>query len=356
MTSTTPAKTQSILFTQKIRNYMKASYPLLWVKTHEEGRVTKEILHALAETTGNVNVYSWDSGNSLRKHGKSAKGEDIWVKVSGDTGLMQLINYIRAWDPEKTGKNLVILKDFHFYLNTPQQIRDIRNAIDDLKRGTMIIITAPVIKIPTELEKDIQILDFALPDEAQLRDILTSVHAAVMAKYEANPEKGPQLSEEIAQSAVEAAKGLTSSEVHDAYALAIVENKSYNNGFVISVFDEKVKQVKRHGLLEYIKPDENFDSIGGLDTIKNWISVRAKAYSPEARTFRLPYPKGILLCGCTGTGKTLLAKAIANKFGFPLFKLDVGALFGRLVGESEENFRKVTSTLDSLGRCVVLID
>ena len=115
--------------------------------------------------------------------------------------------------------------------------------------------------------------------------------------------------------------------------MAIVENHGFNNNFILSVFDEKVKQVKRHGLLSYIRPDQTFEHIGGLEGLKKWIRMRAKAYSQEARDYKLPYPKGILLAGIPGCGKTLLAKATANEFGFPLFQLDVGSLFGKYVGE-----------------------
>jgi len=161
---------------------------------------------------------------------------------------------------------------------------------------------------------------------------------------------------DIKQAAVEALKGLTVTEAQDACALAIIENHEFNSAFILSVFEEKVKQVKRNGLIQYIKPDISFDNIGGLNGLKKWIRTRAKAYSQAAREYQLPYPKGVLLCGIPGGGKTALAKATANEFGFPLFQLDIGALFGKYVGESEENFRKVIETVDSVGRCILFID
>ncbi len=109
-------------------------------------------------------------------------------------------------------------------------------------------------------------------------------------------------------------------------------------------------------MLQYLEPNVSFNEVGGLDSLKDWMKVRTKAYTKAARSFGLPYPKGVLLCGIPGCGKSLIAKATAHEFGFPLFQLDLGALFGSHVGESEENFRKVTKTVDGIGRCVLYID
>ena len=354
------SKAPKISFTEKARNYLKASYPLLWIKTHEEQRVIKDILTAFENTTVTVNIYAWDAINDLTKakRNKDEKGNPVttWEKVNGDTKIQSVIPFIRKIGGPNE-RSVVILKDFHSYINVPGTIRHIRNAIEDLRaRATMVVFLSPVIQIPVELEKDVQIMDFTLPDEAHLTDTLLSVYNSVKARYTKNPEACPQLSKEVQQATVEAMKGMTHSESHDACSLAIVENQAFNENFVRSVFDEKVKQVKRHGLLQYLKPDATFESIGGLDMLKDWINNRALAYSAEAREYSLPYPKGILLCGLPGCGKTLLAKATANALGFPLFQLDVGGLFGKHVGESEENFRKVVEMVDSIGRCVLFID
>jgi SpoVK/Ycf46/Vps4 family AAA+-type ATPase len=233
-------------------------------------------------------------------------------------------------------------------------VRSLRNALEILKaKGTMIIFIGPVIKIPIELDKDIQLLDFSLPTEKAIEERLEHIRKSVEKN---NKEKKIDLPEDIKQAAIEAAKGMTASEVENAFTLAIVERQKFDNGFVKTVFTEKVQQVKKMGLLNYIESDVDFSHVGGLDALKIWMKVRAKAFTAEARKYGLPYPKGTLLCGIPGCGKSLIAKATANEFGFPLFQLDVGALFGKHVGETEENFRKVVSTVEGIGRCILYID
>ena len=315
-----------IPFQDKLRNYLKASYPLLWIKTHEETRVVKDIIGAFEGTKTPIIIYTWDAQNDLMKYKRDGGG---WEKVTGDTKVMNVVQFCRKLG-NNNERSVIIFKDFHPYIEAPGQVRFIRNAIEDLKsKGNMFVFVSPVIKIPVELEKEIQILDFHLPDETHLSQILESVTEAVRKKYPNEPDKSA-ITPETRQASIEAAKGMTHSETHDAYSLAIVENQKFDNNFVLSVFEEKVKQVKRHGLLQYLKPDVNFDSIGGLDGLKKWIRTRAKAYTEDARKYRLPYPKGILLCGIPGCGKTLLAKATSEEFGFPLFQVDMGGLFGKI--------------------------
>lgn len=349
---------QNITFEAKFKNYLRASYPLLYIRTHEESRVTRSIINAMSDTKIPVSIYSWDSRRLLEKHSRAAGGGGgTWEKVTGsDYTVNNVVDSIKKIGGSE-GRNVFILKDYHPYIEAPGIIRPIRNAIEELKcKGNMIVFVSPIIKIPVELEKEVQILDFHLPNEVQLEGILTSVVTIFNKKNDEKGKPTKELTPDIKQASIEAAKGLTFSEAHDAYSLSVIENKEFNGEFILSVFDEKVKQVKRNGLLQYIKPDIKFDDIGGLDGLKKWIRARSKAYSTKAREYNLPYPKGMLLCGIPGCGKTALAKATANEFGFPLFQLDIGALFGKYVGESEENFRKVIETVDSIGRCILFID
>ena len=318
-------------------NYLKASYPLLYIRTHEEARVGRSIINALSHTKTAVSIYGWDSKRLLEKFdrapGSAISGQWNQVKSGGDWTLTGVIDSIRLMGGG-AGRNIFILKDFHPYISAPGQIRPIRNAIEELKgKGSMIIFVSPVITIPVELEKEIQILDFNMPTEDQLNGILNNVLDIYNKRQEEKKAPKQELSPDIRQASIEAAKGLTYTEAGDAYSLSIIENQKFDNEFILSVFEEKVKQVKRNGLLQYVKPDIKFDNIGGMEGLKKWIGNRAKAFSLAARTYKLPYPKGMLLCGIPGCGKTILAKATANEFGFPLFQLDVGSLFGRYVGE-----------------------
>jgi SpoVK/Ycf46/Vps4 family AAA+-type ATPase len=164
------------------------------------------------------------------------------------------------------------------------------------------------------------------------------------------------IAESVMEAAVEAAKGMTFFEIENAVAYAISCAGKFDNKFVETLFDEKIAQLKKSGKLTYMKPDISFDSVGGMDGLKKWLSSRKKAYSKEARNFNLPMPKGMLLASVPGTGKSLICKAIAKEFDCPLFALDIGSVFGSLVGSSEANMREMIKTIESVGKCVILID
>lgn len=337
----------NMTFSDKLFNYLKASYPLLWIRTHEEARICNDIINTFKQRE-KILVFEWDNGNGLVKMEKDGST----AKVKGDTGIKDIIKFVRelGGDDERC---VIIFKDFHPYIEAPGLVRDLRNSLDTLKaKGNMIIFVSPIIKIPVELDKDIQLLDYALPSEQAIGDRITHVKSSA----EKNSKDKLVLSEDIKQAAIEAAKGMTASEVENAFTLALVTHKTFTSDYVLTVFREKVQQVKKGGLLQHIESDVDFTQVGGLDALKDWMKVRSKAYSSAARKFGLPYPKGALLCGVPGCGKSLIAKATAREFGFPLFQLDVGALFGKHVGETEENFRRVVDTVEGIGRCILYID
>lgn len=333
-------------FKEKLVAYKKSAYPLLWIRTHEEARVIDDIYDAI-HNLDKVKVYQWDIVTKNITKMEGVKASTVVKKVD----LSELItNLVKLGSDEE--KAVVILKDFHDPLKTPVIIRAIRNDIDVLKNtASCFIFVSPVIKIPVELEKDIQIIDYALPDEAA---ILTEIDYVYRNAKENNSKL--ILPEEIKYSACEAAKGMTSSEVQNALSLAYVVNKAFDDGFVKSLFEEKIQAVKKHGLLTYIEPNVSFADVGGLGCLKKWMKSRAKAFTPEAKKYGLPNPKGALLSGFPGTGKSHLAKAVSAEFNFPLFQLDIGSLFGGVVGSTEANFRSVIDTVDGLGRCILYID
>lgn len=340
------------MFIDKFKNYLKASFPFLWVQTHEETRIINEIYMEF-QSSKKLVIYEWDAQKNLTQ--KAQRGGSVVVnQIQGEFGLNKVVDSCANLGNTNGDQRIVILfKDFHSYIDTPMQVRLLRNAIERLKtKGITFVFISPVVDIPVELEKDIQLIDFKLPDEAaietQLIHTINSFNEVGNDKIDIDPN--------IKVAAIEAAKGLTHSEVENAFALAAIENNGFNHSFVHTVFQEKVQQVKKSGLLTYLEADTSFEDIGGLESLKEWTKVRSKAYSDAARKFGLPYPKGILLCGIPGCGKTLLAKAASKEFGFPLFLLDVGGLFGKHVGETEENVRNVVRIIDGVGRCILFID
>jgi len=344
-----------VSFQGRLEAYLNSSYPLLWVQTHEEGRVISEIsdwvLNPPPESGRRARtILEWDAIRGLTKMELNKSRTAI-----NDTAVVKkLLEYI---EKNSADRQLFILKDFHPYFQDPSVRRAFRNVIGRLKsKGTTVLFVTPLYAIPEELIKDVQVLDFALPGDEGLRDRLLFVQRGVEATKAAGSHHDFSISPEIMAKAIEAAKGLTDSEAENAYTLAIVGSKKFDRTFVDSVFTEKVAHLKKSGLLTYLEPDVTFDEVGGLEGLKAWIRQRGQAYLPAARKYGLPYPRGVLLCGVPGSGKTLLAKATSAELGLPAFQLDIGSLFGKLVGETEQNFRRVIQAVDGIGSCILYID
>jgi hypothetical protein len=348
-------------FPERLRHYVDACYPAVYVNSHEEARVAADIFKHFAKkpdkATGDpgCRVYEWDSQVGLYERVDEDKTKNI--KDSEDP--LKMFAHIKALCASDEAEAIYIIKDFHLQFELPLKkiayIRAFKNILGFLKsRRNMIIFLSPVTKIPLELTKDIQFVDFNLPDDVAIESLLDFIADSVNEEREAKNKL--TISDEVKEQTIHACRGLTAGEIESALSFAIVENKQFNQGFVKSVFSEKIQQVKKGGLLTHLDTNITFDNVGGLDLIKDWIRTRKHAFSKKAKEFGLPTPKGLGLAGIAGCGKTLLSKSIANAFGFPLFQLDLGGLFSKYVGETEGNFIQMMKTVEAIGECVILID
>ncbi len=330
-------KGESMNFKKKIENYQKAGYSLLSVETHEERRILMDI------RTMFRNVVTWDFENGLVKDN---------LKIDKTESPKNALAHITANKEEFV---IYVLLDFHRQFKKEPEaalyVRQVRNAINMLKAmQSMIVFVSPCESIPVELQKDVQILDYALPDSAAILNRLEYIVKSVGKDMK-------DIDSKIVEDVIEAAKGLTFYEIENAFAMAYVSNNGkFDKHYVKRVFEEKIGALKHGGLLEHMNASETFDDVGGYDQLKKWVRLRKTMYSADAKAFGLKYPKGVLLCGVSGAGKSLFAKAIANEFNCPLFKLDVGSLFGSLVGETEAKTRRFIKTVEALGKCVILLD
>lgn len=322
-------------FLQKLQNYNNAAYPALWIQTFEESRICKDIATSLprkpsANDAGCV-VFEWDCLNGLTETTTDGR-QKAYKDTQDPLALFKKIQEICVGNPSE---NLFILKDAHNVfsapLKGPSYIRAFKNILAPLRanRNTILFVSA-VVKIPVEISKDIQLVDYALPGEPAILEKLTAIHNSANAGKKTKDQL--VLPDDIKEAAVEAAKGMTATEVENAFALAIVENRAFNQSFVKSVFTEKTLQVKKGGLLTHLESDISFSNVGGLQGVKKWITARARGFSREAREYKLPFPKGLGLAGIPGCGKTLISKGIATALGVPLYQLDLGGLFGKYVG------------------------
>jgi len=334
-------------FITKFKNYYASGYPSLFIMTHEEQRVVKDILNLVDNNEG-VTVNEWDTQNGLiRSKDKTSHGDTLGNST-------ELLKYLQTYREQG---NIFILKDFHLHFDKVINIRLLRNLWNILKsKGNMIVLVGHKFAIPPEMEKEVQLIDYDLPGAESIQERLSYIMDSVNKAREEKKMEALAITPETLEASVEAAKGMTYGEIENAFAMAFTTSKQFDQTFVSTVFDEKIQQLKKNGLLTYIPSDISFDNVGGLNGLKRWIRSRKKAYGQDARDYKLPLPKGILLASVPGVGKTLVSKSIANEFDCPLFQFDMGSIFDSHVGNSERNMREAIKVIESIGKCVILID
>ena len=318
-----------------VETLIRARYPLIYIVSFEENRVCNAMKQIA--TARNKQLYQWSVTEGL------LLPDGSYLTEFKDP--VSALEYILNLDVN----GLFILKDYHPYMNDPVVIRKLRDLNRSLKLSMKnVIFLSPILKIPGEFEKEISVVDYKLPDKEDLEQIVKSIAETVGEK---------QLEEikdkDFLNKVVEAALGLTAEEAENVFAKSIVENGNFN---LKTILAEKEQIIRKSGVLEYYHANENMKEVGGLEQLKEWLSKRGKAFSPAAREFGLPEPRGILLLGIPGCGKSLTAKAISSMWQLPLLKLDVGKVFSSLVGSSEENVRRAIATAESIAPSILWLD
>ena len=240
---------------------------------------------------------------------------------------------------------IFVLKDFHRFMDDPHACRLLRNISTEFKkRRSTVIITAPFVTVPSELQNDIYVIDYLLPDYEGILEYIKTLTANI------------DVDDQTLEALAKAFQGLTQDKIRAILAKALAKKGSIDLGDIDMVLDEKKQIIKQTEVLEYYPLSDNIDSIGGLDELKNWVLQRSFAFTQKAKEYGLPYPKGMLLVGVQGTGKSLCAKAIARQWNMPLLKLDLGRIMGKYVGESEGNIMQMIRTAEAMAPCTLWID
>jgi ATP-dependent 26S proteasome regulatory subunit len=249
--------------------------------------------------------------------------------------------------PEYT---VFLVKDFHPYMRDNRVVRLLRDLSGRLRtRAQTLILTSPMLTLPPELEKDVTVIEFPMPDTTVINAQLDSIISSLAGNDKVDLNLEPDERELI----VNAAQGLTADEIESALARSLVIEKRLSPSLIV---EEKKQIVRKSGILEFYPVQQGMKDVGGLELLKEWLDKRKGSLTQAARDFGIPYPKGVLLMGVQGCGKSLVAKAIANAYRLPILKMDVGRIFGGLVGQSEENMRKAIRIAESLAPCVLWID
>ncbi len=330
-------------FVQELDVLVRARYPLVYLVTSEEQRV-ESMLVELAEAHGKA-ILAWSVAKGFRRLG----GAKTQLAPEGAREPLEALAAI-----EKLAEpSLVVLEDFHPYLSDPATVRALRELGHALKSTyTTVVLLSPSLVMPPEIEKEVSVLDVPLPDYRDLVQLLREIVGVLRQGNRAKVE----LTKEDADQLVKAALGLTLSEAESAFAKAIAADGRLSKDDVPLVLEEKRQVIRKSGLLEYHAAEERLANVGGLDLLKTWLVRRGAAFSEAARRFGLPEPKGLLLLGVQGCGKSLTAKAIAAQWRLPLLRLDIGRIFSGLVGSSEENLRRAIRVAESVAPVVLWVD
>jgi AAA+ superfamily predicted ATPase len=327
---------------------IRSRYPILYLLTHEERRL--EMRLAQLAKAQKKPFYVWTATGGMQAGGDVSVGlADSGVEDKHLVDPAEAIQRIRTQG--ETG--IYLLKDFHPFLDDPHVVRRLRDACGDLQNSyKTILICGPTLNLPCELEKDVTIIDVPLPDFPELFEILKNVSDSVSEK----DSKVVNLSADDARLLVRAAQGLSGAEAENVFSKAIVHDSVLDVRDVELVLAEKAQIVRKSGILEFYPNQYHLEQIGGLSNLKRWLEVRSQGYSDNAASFGLPTPKGMLLLGAPGTGKSLTAKAVASAWRLPLLRLDFGKIFSGIVGSSEENMRKALKIAEGVSPAVLWID
>ena len=323
---------------------LKAYYPVLYLTSFEYDRTRQKIVGIInslkSDNSKQIRLFNWNcveglcemSENGFRYLGEEYDEPEMTLKF--------ILN------DKETSKDIFILEDFGNYIEEENIKYYIRTIAERARHtNTHAIILSAIYKLPIELEKYVTVLNIPLPDRFDMEKTLGVVERQCKIN----------LSVEMRNRMVDAALGMTSMEADLAFCLAAVKDDLGTNA-PYTVSSEKEQIIKKSGILDYFPKNEDLKDVGGMEVLKDWLFKRQKAYEKKARDFGLQEPKGLLLLGVPGCGKSLTAKSIASFWNMPLLRLDIGKVYQGLVGSSEDNIRKAIATAEAVAPCVLWID
>lgn len=335
-------------FREVLTQLIRARNPVLLVETHEEERVVDAVQVVAADVEAlrrerKVVLYSLTKGLH-EPHGSG-------TAVAPDKALGQIAKI--------TEPTVFILFDLHHSLGAgprgaePVTLRAVRDVAEQFKNGPVpstLIIVAPALTLPPDLEKAVTVVDLPLPGVEEIEQVLENIISPNREAITVN------LDADERHRLVQAALGLTRSEAENAFARAIAADGILDAGDIELVLDEKRQTIRKSGLLEFIPPEGNLDDVGGLQNLKRWLGKRNSSWLGEAGEWSIPFPKGILITGVPGCGKSLTAKCTSSLWSMPLLRLDIGRVFSGLVGSSEQNMRGALKLAEATSPSILWID
>jgi ATP-dependent 26S proteasome regulatory subunit len=325
-------------FQSKLERYIDAGFPIIYINTFEEDKVDAII----REIGRKKEIYEWNETNGYIDFRTG-------TPMMEDCTLEMMLDQLRS--PDLLDRKIILLKDTTAYLDDPKIVSKLKGIARMINAGAdaTVIIVSTTLVIPKELEKFITILEMDYLNTDEIK--------AIIRKF-ISDNAMPDVKEALIDEMAVALKGLTEFEINNLLALSYADDGELTRKDLRLIFDQKQQMIKKAGILEMIPQKETIDDIGGLENLKEWLVRKAKVYKNmnRAKTYGVDMPKGVLIAGVPGCGKSLSAKAAANLFEVPLLRLDMGRLMGKYVGESEGNLRNAIALAEAISPCVLWVD
>lgn len=324
---------------KKISQYIDAGFPILYINSFEDDKIDSMI----EELGMGKEILEWNGAKGLVDF--KTKNPQLTISNSLATVLDLFLS------KDEIERKIMVLKDIHSCISEPEVIAKLKIIVNLINQGTdaTIIIISSVLVIPPELEKYITILEM---------DYLSVEEIKALVRTFMEENQLPMIKDELLNEFAVSFKGLSEFEICNLLALAYSDDGELTRKDLGLIFEQKQQTIKKAGILDMIPLKESMDDIGGLDNLKIWLKKKAKVFQniQAAEKFGVDMPKGVLIAGIPGCGKSLSAKAIAHLFDVPLLRLDMGRLMGKYVGESEANMRRAVALAEAISPCVLWID
>ena len=321
-----------MLLSQQLAEYISACFTGLWIQSHEHEDALAEIAQLCRDE--DWRLATWDVSQGLQIAGHSEEADSTGADP---LAAIRSINTLAMPD----GTAILVLSKFHRFMNSAEIVQELQHQFVKGKQNrTFVVILSPVVQIPTELEKQIVVIDHALPGRDQLEELARSI-----ATEDGELPVGDELS-----TVLDAAAGLTRYEAEGAFSLSLVREHVIRPQ---TIWELKSQTLKKSGLVSLHRGSESFQQLGGLDALKSFCT---RAMRRQADANPLKRPRGVLLLGVPGTGKSAFCKALGNETNRPTLTLDIGALMGSLVGQTEANIRQALQITDAMAPCICFLD
>ncbi len=352
---------------ERLKVLINSSTPIVVMETVEEMRAVSLVRASCADL--NMAVFEWSIADGLVRSGSNAPAipaAELQMRINAghaaDPAAAATKTAIyNTTDPVQALANLetmtveavFILKDFHRHMENPVIVRRLRDVGQKFSANRRtLVLTAPSISMPAELVSLVEYLDLPLPDPARLREIIEETFKRLSKTY--------TLQLRLDSAGVDAMaanlRGLAEEEAERAISQALVARYALCPESVSDVLEAKKELLRRSGMLEFVDAADDMASVGGLENLKQWLALRRGAWEESARQFGLEPPRGMIILGVQGCGKSLCARAVAGEWKLPLVKFDTAAIFDKYIGETEKRIQKVFQVAEGLAPCVLWID